>query len=204
MALDAYDRGVGLLARRLAGHRRLERPDRLHDQLDHLERPRASVRGPARRRDHRPVPPRPSALERRLGLGSRGLGRLERHRRGDPGPPRRSRLGGLAGDPPRPRLPAPPPERGRRLRADERARLGRAVDGLGDPGLRRGRPAGRRRGVPLPPAPAAHERELPLQRDLRRHARLGHRAGASRARPQAVPAALARGDADAEAAARAP
>ena len=96
---------------------------------------------------------------------------------------------------PRRALPRPPPEPRRRLPAAARRALQRPVDRVGGPGPRR------RRAQPRPPAPqrraladrvpalARHaERRGPLLAHQRADAGLGHRAGARRARPQAVPA----------------
>ena len=91
-------------------------------------------------------------------------------------------------DRPRGRVPPPPPEPGRWLRADTRPGLRHPVDRVGDPGPARRRPVPRSAGVPLPRAHAPARRQLPLQRALRDDAALGHRAGAARARAQAVPA----------------
>src|SRR5206468_10502656 len=93
-------------------------------------------------------------------------------------------------DPARVAVPAPVPQPRRRLRADSWARLGRAVDGLGDPGLPRRREAPAARGLGLPQAPSAARRQLPLLDALYGDTGLGHGSGAACARPQAVPAAL--------------
>ena len=78
----------------------------------------------------------PPASIGRVGLDRGRLTGLQRHGRGHPGAPHtgRSRAADRAGN----RLSPPPAKRRRRLRAHRRARLRRSVDGLGDPGLRRG------------------------------------------------------------------
>ena len=86
------------------------------------------------------------------------------------------------------RLPAGAAERRRRLRARIRPRLGRAVDGVGDPGFPRRRPQARCRRAALPGPAAPAGRQLPLQRPLRDDAGLGDGPGAAGAGGQAVPA----------------
>ena len=74
------------------------------------------------------------------------------------------------------------PESRRRVLADERPRVRRAVDGLGDPGAaQRGRKAGEG-AVPVPLTPAPRRRELPLFGAVRVDAGLGDGAGHAGAR----------------------
>ena len=84
-------------------------------------------------------------------------------------------------------VPAQLPAPGRRLRADPRPRLRRAVDRLGDPGARRRRAAAAAERVRLPRAAEAPGRQLPLLGEVRDDPGLGHVTGPRRARPQAVP-----------------
>ena len=125
---------------------------------------------------------------RRLPVVEGRHSRLERHRRRDRGAAgsgcrRRS-------DPPRARRAAHLPEPRRWLRAHEGPRVGCAVDGLGDPGAHQRRPEARQAAVPVPEQAPAGRRQLPLLGSLRDDAGLGHGAGRSGARRQAVPAAL--------------
>ncbi len=136
----------------------------------------------------RPLPAPAPAPIRRLVVGSERRAGLERHRRGDPGPPLERR--------PRPADPAwtgvhPQPHGSKRRRsAGRRAGAGRPVDGVGDPGVPRGRreASGSRLRVSRVAPPAG--RELPLQQALRGHAGDRHRAGAPGPQPEAVSAAL--------------
>ena len=149
------NRLVGTLATRLAGYTKVERSDRADGQLDHLGRDR-----PARRRtqgsgEDDPLHQGAAGQERRLVVVRERPGRLERHRGRDPGAARRRRLEAREDDHARPRLSPAPPEQGRRLRADAEPRLGRAVDRVGDPGVRRRGKEAREAGLPLPPAPPA-------------------------------------------------
>ena len=123
---------------------RADRPER---QLDDLGDPRPQAGTAARAAAGDPVRPAPPGPQRRLGLVRQRPTRLERHRGGDPG----SAFGGSdrRAGPARPRLPAPPTEPRRRLRAHAGTRLRLPVHRVGDPGLPRPR-AGRSRAARLP------------------------------------------------------
>ena len=99
------------------------------------------------------------------------------------------RAAGVKGSPIRRALaylrPAAQPRR--RLRADPRPRLGRAVDRLGDPGVRGRAPQGAGRLARVSQATAPHRRQLPLLEALRDDAGLGHGAGAARAHRRPFP-----------------
>ena len=93
----------------------------------------------------------------------------------DPGPAGGRSSGSLAGDTQRSELPQEPAAARRRLCARPGASRRRAIDGVGDPGLRRSREAARDESVPLPRATAPGRRQLPLLQAVRRDSGVGHR-----------------------------
>ncbi len=100
------------------------------------------------------------------------------------------RAAGVSGAPraPRSRLPALGARDGRRLCSRARPRVRRAVDRLGDPGVRR-REITRTRGCVRVLDRATTQRwQLPLLAAIRHHARLGDRAGAACRAEAAIPA----------------
>ncbi len=166
----------------------VERPDRADRELDDLGRHRPARRGTQGSGEDRPLPQGTAGEERRLVVVRGRPGRLERHRRRDPGAPRGGRSVEREDDQAGARVPPAPPERRRRVRADPEPRLGRALDRLGDPGLRRRGEEARPAGLPLPPAAPALERVVPLQPPVRDEPGLDDRAGRGRTRPPPVPA----------------
>ena len=82
------------------------------------------------------------------------------------------------------------PEPRRRLRADERTRIGCAVDGMGDPGPGLGRPEAAAHRVRIPRAAQARGWELSLLVAIRGDARLGDVTGPRGPRAEAVPVGL--------------
>src|SRR5262249_55392182 len=134
-----------------------------------------------------PLAARPAEPPRRLGLDGGGR-RLERHGRRGRSAPRRRRPG--PPDSACARIPAPLPQPRRRLRADPRARLGRAVHGVGNPGLPLRPASGAPRRLRLPQTAPASRRQLRLLGPLHDHACLGDGAGAAGLGPEVLPFAL--------------
>ena len=189
LALDALGRDTGCARRassRRSGARRADRPAR---QLDDLGRARPA-RGRAPGAEATSGTSSASSAERRLVLDPAARPtRTTRRRRS-----RRCARRACAARPIRrgARLPAPPPDRGRRLRARPRAR---ARTRSRRPGRSRpsSRPAQARAARPSATSPGCAARTAATAtRPLRDHAGLGDRAGAPGACPEAVSPALSR------------
>ena len=168
------------------GNARTARKNRDARQLHDLGRHRPPC-DRASRGDERSLPAPGPAQERRLVLASARCARLERHRRRGPGAAGGRSSSSLASDPQRSELPQEPAATRRRRCARPGARSRCAIDGVGDPGLRRSRQAAAAESVSLPRATAPGRRQLPLLQAVRRDPGVGHVASPARPGPKVVP-----------------